>query len=233
MKYRKLRIAFSAVCGVICLLLPGCDSDRRTQSTSGPPKVQNSGQRELQRPTDRAAVSIPLGSVVSTSRQPELQHAQQGTNERGYVVPYGNFLDQLHRGDGGASNIYLVDAPTITGAVQVSTRVSAGAHTADWPATLNMPDPPRGNYWLVVFLGIRGSSPDHWLVDSVTVEGNLVRFNYHSRGPSPETDDIHHYYYWIPLGALTSGAYNLELFDTELKAVTLMRRVEVKAPGER
>jgi hypothetical protein len=41
------------------------------------------------------------------------------------------------------------------------------------------------------------------------------------------TADIHYYYYWVPLGKLDDGVYNLELFDTDLKAVTLMRRVEI------
>jgi hypothetical protein len=79
-----------------------------------------------------------------------------------------------------------------------------------------------------VFLGISGSSPTHWLVDSVKVQGEQVRFSYHVQGTGARTKDIHHYYYWVPLGALKRGRYTLELYDATLNEVTLMRRVDVK-----
>lgn len=200
MMVRPSRVTLLTHCGIAAMMLAGCSN----------------------------TTTIPLESVVSTSGQTGLQHARRGTKDGEYVVPYGRSLDELYEHPVGASTIFLVDAPTLTDAVHVSTRVIAGYHTADWPPTLNKPDPPRGNYWLVVFLGIRGSGPVHWLVDSVTVQGNVVRFNYHRQGIGAETCDIHQYFYWVPLGNLDSGSYTLECYDTQAKVVTLMRRAEVK-----
>jgi hypothetical protein len=38
---------------------------------------------------------------------------------------------------------------------------------------------------------------------------------------------MHRFYYWVPLGKLNPGVYAVELYDSGLEAVTLMRRVEV------
>jgi hypothetical protein len=222
---KYLRIAWSVACIAAIIVIAGCDP-----SKISPPVTNTSGVvAERPKSANELTRSIPLAAIVSTSGQHELEDASSGTKNGEYVVPYGQYLQQLYEGGGGgASNIYLVDAPTITDAVQITTRVARQYATADWPTTLNKPDPPRGNYWLVAFLGMRGSNPTHWLVDSVTVQGNQIRFNYHGQGGGARTKDIHQYYYWIPLGYLKSGRYTLELYETALNEVTLMRRVDVK-----
>jgi hypothetical protein len=87
-----------------------------------------------------------------------------------------------------------------------------------------------GNNWLVAYLGCGHSRPPNWVVDRATVDGNTVRLTYRKPQAKWETGDVVRYYYWVPIGVLDDGAYNLELYDADLKIVTLMRRAEVKRP---
>src|SRR5262249_55172056 len=150
-----------------------------------------------------------------TSEQPELERASANyklvDGEPVYVMSYGKALGELLQKEFvGASNVFLMDAPTIDAAVLGTMRV----FTADRPVTLNMPNPPTGNYWLAVFLGINGSTPPNWLVDSIAIQGSQIRFSYHWQGA--RTKDFHHYYYWVPLGNLNAGTFKLELYHTQL-----------------
>ncbi len=184
-------------------------------------------------------VSIPLSSIISTSGQGELQATTAGyrmvDGEKQYVVPTGEALQHFFDMTKGnaASNVFLVDAPNDVSAMAVSSTVFAGYRSAEYPAVLNKPNPPRGNHWLVVFVGVAGSSPVSWIVDNVTVNDGKIRFGYHRNPIGASSLDIHYYYYWVPLGKLDDGIYSLELYDTKLKAVTLMRRVEILTPRRR
>jgi len=42
------------------------------------------------------------------------------------------------------------------------------------------------------------------------------------------TRDVWRFYYWVPLGTLDPGDYQLEFYNTKEKAVTLSRRVTVE-----
>ena len=178
-------------------------------------------------------VSIPLSSILSTSGQADLQAVTPAyrivNGKHKYVVPAGEALEQFLQATKGqgASNAFLVDAPNDVSAIAASSAVFAGYSSANSPVALNQPNPPRGNHWLVVFTGVAGSAPVRWTVDSVTVDSGRVRFNYHKAPMGISTADIHYYYFWVPLGKLADGIYNLELHETNLKAVSLMRRVEV------
>jgi hypothetical protein len=155
--------------------------------------------------------------------------------EKEFVVPTGEVLQQFFevtKGN-GATNVFLVDAPNDVSAIRISSTVVAGYRSADNPVTLNQSNPPTGNYWLVVCLGIAGSSPTRWFVDNVTVNEGRVRFNYRQNPIGMSTCDIHYYYYWVPLGKLDDGVYYLELYETNLRAVTLSRRVEILPPRQR
>jgi hypothetical protein len=192
--------------------------------------VSSGSQGELTPTPNSPTLRIPLASIVATSQ------VVAGKNNVHHNPDFVNdALRQIYGPEhfSGASNLFLVDAPTIEDAVRASALVLAGSRAVDVPVPLNMPDPPRGNHWLVVFLGIRGSDPPNWLVDSMTINENVIRFSYHQQGYGAATKDLHAYHYWVPLGQLGSGIYKLELYDTDLKEVTLMRRVEVKAPGQR
>jgi hypothetical protein len=183
--------------------------------------------------------SIPLSSILSTSGQEEMQGTTSAVRmidgEKEYVVPTGEALQrffEVTKGN-GATNIFLVDAPNDVSAIAVSATVFAGYRSVGVPVTLNQSNPPRGNHWLVVSLGVAGSSPTRWLVDSVTVNQGKIRFSYHKNAIGISTADIHNYFYWVPLGTCDYGVYYLELYETNLEAVTLSRRVEIQPPRQK
>jgi hypothetical protein len=211
---RYLRIPFTVACAITCVLL-----------------IALWGRSP--------SVSIPLSSILSTSGQGDLQSTSSGyrmvEGEKVYVVPTGaalQHLTEITKGN-GATNVFVVDAPDDISAIGLSSNVFAGYRSANVPVTLSKPDPPRGNHWLVVYLGIAGSGPVRWLVESVFVEKGRIRFNYHRDPSGISTADIHYYYYWVPVGKLNDGVYYLELYDTNLRAITLARRIEVESPRPR
>jgi hypothetical protein len=97
---------------------------------------------------------------------------------------------------------------------------------------VNVPDPPRGNHWLLVYLGIGPSNPTWWTVESVAVGKERIILNYQKSNANSANRALHRYCYWIPLGKLDLGTYVLELVDVNKGAVTLMRRVEIASPTE-
>lgn len=184
-------------------------------------------------PQDSAAKerrAIPLTEIVTTSPQKGLQSVrdvlQQNKNARQPDAADG-YLRQLLSGSNGSSNVFLVDAPNIYGALSASFSILVGGRSADTPALVNTPDPPHGGHWLVAYLGAGPSNPTWWTLESVSVEKGKVILSYRPSKPSAATDDVHQYYYWIPLGKLDSGVYELQLVDADKAAITLMRRVEV------
>lgn len=172
---------------------------------------------------------VPLSSIVTTSTQKDLKHISKAIPFKNQVSASTNgHLQQMSQAPkSGASNIMLVDAKDIHEAVSASARVVIAGHAADAVVPINLPKQKHKGHWLVAFLGSGSSSPARWLVDSTTVQKNRIRLKYRKAPPSPATEDVHPYYFWIPLGSLEDGVYELELFDGEQNAVTLMRRVTV------
>jgi hypothetical protein len=161
---------------------------------------------------------VPLETITTTSYQKGLHHTTQG-----------NWLLQIYeKGSGlGASNIFLVDAPEFDSAVEATASLFLGGHSADRAVLLDKPNTPKGNHWLVAYLGIAGMASPAWLVDAATVESNTIRFTYHRDKEGGRSRDSWQYFYWVPLKKLPDGVYQLELFDSDAKAVTLSRRVIV------
>jgi hypothetical protein len=176
-----------------------------------------------------ASREIPLSEIFSTGGQKGLQRVPPDTQiVDGKVAGKVSATIELERRHDGSSNAFLVDAPKIGDAVNATARVLTGFRAADTPV------PPlsilTGINWLVVYLGSGHSNPTKWIVESVTVDGNKIRLTYRKpKVVGPQTLDGRPYYFWVKLDALDAAAYNLELYDSELKAVTLMRRVEVKS----
>jgi hypothetical protein len=176
---------------------------------------------------------IPISSIVTTGMQPGLLHTgparHSGVDENRYVTVNGTYLQDIYTKTCGvgASNVFLVDAVNINGAVSATASVFLGARSAVEPAPVNEPHPPRGTYWLVAYVGVSGSEPNHWLVDKVTVKSDKIRFVFHRAKPGSETMDLYQYFFWTPLGTLAPGTYELELFDNDANAVSLCRRVIV------
>jgi hypothetical protein len=133
----------------------------------------------------------------------------------------------------GSSNIFLVDAPKLRDALDASSNVLFGSRSADTPAPVDTPEPERGSHWLVAYLGTGPSTPTLWIIEGVRVGEGKVVVSYNRPKPQPATDDARRYHFWIPLGKLDSGTYDLQLFDTGKKLITLMRRVEVLSDTER
>ncbi|MCC6491687.1 MAG: hypothetical protein IT424_01555 [Pirellulales bacterium] len=177
-------------------------------------------------PEEKTARTIPLESVLTTSGQQGLKNVRD-------VFPEENgYLRQILEGRCGASTAFLVEAPSIIDAVSASAGVFVGSRNASTPATLNKPDPPRGTFALVAYLGSGGSEPTKWIVDKIEIGPHRIRLSYHAKQPGPETTDVHRYHYWALIDDLNPGYYNVELYDTAENAVTLMRRVEVMMPRQ-
>jgi len=180
--------------------------------------------------TQAAQRTIELSEIVSTSIQRGLKHASTAFRDDGvFEQSYGYQLQKIVLGSkSGASNVFLVDATNIDDAVRASSEVLLGGAVVSPPATVDNPKPLRGSHWLVAYLGVGHSSPPGYVIKAVSVNGPRIRIAYQYTHPGMVTKDIHPYYYWIPVGKLSDGLYKLELYDTELKEVTLMRLVEVK-----
>lgn len=176
-------------------------------------------------------VEIPLSSILTTSPQRGLLRTRdafpQQSGDRNNKVTNGYLWRILTETKGGASNAFLVDATNASDAISASLSVLIGSGGVEIPVPVNKPDPMRGQYWLVVYLGSGPSNPVSWTVEDVVVDQNAVKLRYRTPKPQPATDDIRRYYYWVPLGKLDQETYEIQLFDADKSVVTLMRRVEV------
>lgn len=176
--------------------------------------------------------SVENSDIVSTSSQDDLCHIEDKLQDLDANESKGtrNFLDHIRNsaGPNGASNVFLVGAATWHDAVRASTNVFFGAHSANTPAPVGAPRKNPGGFWLVAYLGSAHSDPLPWVIDNATVKDKKIRLAYHNSKSITASRDIVPYYYWIPLGKLESGVYELELYDADQEAVTLMRRVTVK-----
>jgi len=181
--------------------------------------------------------SIPLSSIVTTSPQKGMLHTKdvfpQKDPNRAIVSTNGYLRQILHDSKGGASNAFLVDATDMRSAIAASSSVFIGGRSAGTSVPINKPDPPRGNHWLVAYLGIGPSTPTWWEIEEAKVDGKRVLLIYRSAPPSPATADAHPYCYWVPLGKISPGTYEVHLFDADQKTTTLMRCVEVLSSIEK
>jgi hypothetical protein len=178
-----------------------------------------------------AEPKIRLSEIVSTSTQRDLKHASTAFRDDGvFERSYGYQLQQIVlNSKSGASNLFLVPAANIDDAINASREVLLGGAVVSPPGTVNNPKPLRGGIWLVAYLGVGHSSPPAYVIKAVSVNGPRIRIAYHVPRPTTATRDIHPYYCWVPLGKLSDGLYKLELYDTDLKEITLVRLVQVKS----
>jgi hypothetical protein len=184
--------------------------------------------------TDRKSM-ISLFDIVTTGPQQQLLPIKEAWEKDGKQSPdvYRNAIRQIHSINNGASNAFLVDATTAQDCISASLSVLAGWHSADTPVPVNTTKPLRGSHWMVAYLGAGPSTPTWWTVESVVVAKDKVILRYKASKPSPATADVRPYMYWIPLGKLASGTYELQLLDADRGSVTLLRRVEVSDIGVR
>lgn len=179
--------------------------------------------------TQAAERIVDLSKIVSTSNQRGLIQARPSYRDDGiFEQSFGYHLQKIVRAsESGASNLFLVDATNIDDAVRASTEVLLGGRGVSVPASADSRKQRNGRHWLVAYLGVGPSSPPAWTIKAVSINGNRIKIAYQIPQPTTVTSDVHAYYYWIPLGKLGANVYELELFDVNLKEVTLLRRVEV------
>jgi hypothetical protein len=167
-------------------------------------------------PFSAAQHTIPLSSIISTNPQKgmrQLIDAFPAGDGKEYEKKFADFTSN-------ASNAFLVDARNDRAAITGSVRIWFGPMS---PATVSS----RGNHWLAVFLGLGPSHPRWFEVTKVVVASDKVRLSYRTPQPSEITRDVRQYFFWVPLGKLQSGVNSIELYDENLKATVLSRRVNV------
>jgi hypothetical protein len=174
------------------------------------------------------AGTIPLESVYSTSQQPGLKHVTHAMKADGNrwvpLEPYGHFLQRI-RSDfsSGLTNVFLVRGKDITQAVRATSMAMPGNSGGGYPVLPEDGSEPT-QLWLVAYLGRSSSGTDAEVpIQSVEREGKTIRlaYRYHRNA----NQDMMPYIFWVPLGEMKKGTYTLELFDTDKKEVTLLRRV--------
>jgi hypothetical protein len=176
-------------------------------------------------PSAHSAETVPLSEILTTSPQPGL---------RKFTATFPNaderrkLSQRLNAFSSGASNVFMVDAPSPQDAFKASLSVLEGAHTANYSAPVNKAQPIRGNHWLVAYLGLGPSEPCFWIVESIEINADQIQLKYHQAKAGTITADVARYYYWIPLGTLQPGPYQLNLLNSADDTVTLSRRVTIQ-----
>ncbi len=172
--------------------------------------------------------SVSLSDIVTTSSQRPLQAVRDVLQKKSSAQSANDYLRQLLASPNGCSNAFLVEAANIDDALSASFNVVIGSRSVDAPVWADTLQPTNiGNHWLVAYLGTGPSDPAWWTIESVGIGKDKVILRYRKSKPRPATEDRHRYYYWVPLGKLAPGAYEIQLFDAEQSTVTLMRRVDV------
>jgi hypothetical protein len=176
-------------------------------------------------------VTIPLSSIVTTSPQKGMLHVRelldQQTPDQIAKSAHGYLTQILQANKGGASSVFLVDAGDAPSAIAASFNVFVGPWTANTPVHENSPDPNRGIHWLVAYLGWGDDDSTTWEIDEVRSEGNIMTLKYHKNRLPEDSDQDRQYFFWVPLGQLSPGSYEVNIEDRDSNTTTLMRRVEI------
>jgi hypothetical protein len=124
--------------------------------------------------------------------------------------------------------VFLVRGKDINEAVRAASSAMVGFSGGGYPVAPKegeWPPPTESRQlWLVAYLGSGPSGTNAAApIQSVEREGKAIRLAYRYRGN--EHKDMMPYIFWVPLGEMEKGTYTLELFDTDKKELTLLRRV--------
>jgi len=161
-----------------------------------------------------AVQNIPLEQVHSFSSQDGISHIEKDYNLQVEVL--------------GPSTILIVRGETLDEAVWETRAILQKGEPAD-RLSLASEQGKRESAWLCAYIGMAGSDPPQWVVQSVERKDNTIRFVY---GKPVDlfvvTRDRECYCYWIPLGQLDSGTYVLEMWNSDRREWTVRRQVEVK-----
>lgn len=170
--------------------------------------------------------SLPLESCYGTSTfgSANVQHLWRSADVR--VHKYLGALYTKAQGM-GPSNVLLVRGDEILEAIATTRRAFAAGCSAGVPINPTE-EISFAQEWLVAYMGAEGTEPPAWVIHSVQVTDHRLRVVYSQPRDGGKSDDMHHYYLWVPLGRLKAGYYDLELFDDDKQHVSLSRRVLVR-----
>jgi hypothetical protein len=180
-------------------------------------------------------VSIPKNAIYTTSGEPGFKQQLVALFRRdkgGGLKGEHQFTDDLRSIEnqgGGSSNVFIVRGEEIKDALSATRLVIGYSAGADEPRKYDAKDQVivSKRYWLVVYLGTFGSEPPAWEFNSLSVSGHTIEFTYSKSKSRIHSHDIWKYYYWAALPELTSGTYQLRLFDSGKNRPSLIRFVDV------
>jgi hypothetical protein len=166
------------------------------------------------------AYKAPLKSVYLTFKQEGTKPFKRGSKED----PNGE-LDAIWKLELRDRQLFLVRAGKVGAAAKAARKVLSGGHKGDAPASAG---DGTDEYWLVAYLGTTGSTPPAYSVLSAERQGRTIRLSVEQTKPGPNTNDLHPYFVWVPLGKIPDGTYTLEFYEDGKRDKDLDRKVVVK-----
>jgi len=178
------------------------------------------------KPKETQRRQIPLKSIYTTSAQEELNQERIPSDRPEVHRDLEAVREKMTERDGDSPLVFMVAGKDFPAALRATCLGLTGAPKFDEPVEVD-PRKRAGEYWSVVFLGIRHSAPPAWLVESVEQEGCTVTVRYSEPFSPVNSADSDPYLLWIPLGKLKKGSITLQLYHADKKRVQLSRRVRV------
>ena len=172
--------------------------------------------------------SIPLSSIISTSPQQELLSthgilAQEDVDTDARVA--SRFLRQVLQGHkAGTSNLFLIQAAIPRYAMTATSKVLLNGHDVSQVVVGDATASVDAKHWLVAYLGQGSNDFVSWSIESAKINEHEIVLSVASNSASTAVG-TRPYYYWVPLGTLEPGHYQLKLVDATTNETTLMRRV--------
>lgn len=117
------------------------------------------------------STTIPLSIIITTSHHEGMLRVHDAFSKDDENSQVGlRFYQNIILGtNGGAFNVFRVEAMTARHAFAASSSVLEGGSSAEKPVNGNRTNTVDANYWMVVYLGIGESNPTRWTVDSVEI----------------------------------------------------------------
>ena len=161
-------------------------------------------------------VTIPLAGVYAFVPTKNMIRAT-GVSDR-------EMVNDLRRTKSLTPNVYLVGGKDIDNAIKHTHKLIYGSEFGDF---IKAGADGKAHAWVVLYLGISSSSPPMFSVDSIERIGMQIKINYQTHKPTFQTLDNACYYFWIPLGELSAGKYQLQVNSITDNEIVLSRRVTV------
>jgi hypothetical protein len=179
----------------------------------------------------REVKEIPPEQIYALAGQQRLKYvlASKQIDEDGVEI-----LKDLLGYRTGASNVFLVRADNIEGALSATHHAFFSGHSVDRPVASHSKSRSK-SYWLAVFLG-HYHPPLRWTVERAELHQDTIRLLYTSTRELKDLEEAIEEatyislpcFYWIPVGTLEQKFYKLELHNTAVDRDVLSRHVLVE-----